>query len=168
MPEIGPKLDAEMRRRIQKLPEAMWCDHMYQNRQFWYDFLTWEHTADGGPPSTVSTSRGRPSPSRTSPDKEDEEEDDDHDDFDVVKEDADQAMAAAVPPGAGDLPPEYQAVVAAGYDEEPSCSRSWRHPRPTKTRSSLSTATPLPSRAWWQSTWHLCHLHHHYHCMCSR
>jgi hypothetical protein len=25
---------------------------------------------------------------------------------------------AAPPPGAGDLPPEYQAVVAAGYDEE--------------------------------------------------
>jgi hypothetical protein len=33
-----------MRRRIQKLPEAMSCDRMYQNR-FWYDFLAWKHTA---------------------------------------------------------------------------------------------------------------------------
>jgi hypothetical protein len=39
------------------------------------------------------------------PDKKDEEEDDDHDDFDVVKDEADQAMAAAVPRGTGDVPP---------------------------------------------------------------
>jgi hypothetical protein len=31
-PETGPKLDAEMRRRIRKVLEAMWCDRMYQNR----------------------------------------------------------------------------------------------------------------------------------------
>jgi hypothetical protein len=45
LPEAGPKLDAEIRRRIQKLPEALRCDRMYQNPQFWYDFLAWEHTA---------------------------------------------------------------------------------------------------------------------------
>jgi hypothetical protein len=39
-----PKLDAEMRRRVQNLPEAMRCDRMYENRQFWYDFLALEHT----------------------------------------------------------------------------------------------------------------------------
>jgi hypothetical protein len=53
-----------------------------------------------------------------SPDEEDKEEDDDHDDYDVVKEEADQAMTVFVPPGAGDLPSEYQAVVAAGYNED--------------------------------------------------
>jgi hypothetical protein len=44
-PETRPKLDVEMCRRIRNLPKAMRCDRMYQNRQFWYDFLTWEHTA---------------------------------------------------------------------------------------------------------------------------
>jgi hypothetical protein len=31
-PETGPKLDAEMHRRIRNLPKAMRCNHMYQNR----------------------------------------------------------------------------------------------------------------------------------------
>jgi hypothetical protein len=71
------------------------------------------------PPSTTNTTRGRCSPSRTPPpDEKDKEEDDDHDDYGVVNEEADQAMTVSVPPGAGDLPPEYQAVVAAGYDED--------------------------------------------------
>jgi hypothetical protein len=48
----------------------------------------------------------------------DEEEDDDED-YHVVREEANVAMEdVALPPGAKDLPPEYQAVVAAGYDEE--------------------------------------------------
>jgi hypothetical protein len=38
-------MDAEISRRIQMLPEAMRFDRMYQNRQFWYDFFAWEHTA---------------------------------------------------------------------------------------------------------------------------
>jgi hypothetical protein len=46
------------------------------------------------------------------------DEEDDDDDYHVIKEEADQAMEDATPPGAGDLPPEYQAVVVAGYDEE--------------------------------------------------
>jgi hypothetical protein len=67
----------------------------------------------------MNTTNGRRSPSRTPPpDEKDEEEDDDHDDYDVVKEEADQAMTVFIPPGAEDLPPEYQAVVAAGYDED--------------------------------------------------
>jgi hypothetical protein len=52
------------------------------------------------------------------PDEEDE-------DYPVVKEEADEAMEDAalpcggdVPPGAVDLPSEYQAVVAACYDGE--------------------------------------------------
>jgi hypothetical protein len=39
-PEVGPKLDAEIRRRIGNLPEALWLNRMYRNRQYWYDFLT--------------------------------------------------------------------------------------------------------------------------------
>jgi hypothetical protein len=53
-----------------------------------------------------------------SPDEEDE-------DYHVVKEKADEAMEDAappcdgdVPPGVGDLPLDYQAVMAGGYDEE--------------------------------------------------
>jgi hypothetical protein len=44
-PEAGPKLDTEMRHRVRNLLEAMRCDRMYQNRQFLYDFLAWEHTS---------------------------------------------------------------------------------------------------------------------------
>jgi hypothetical protein len=44
-PEAGPKLDAEIRCRIQNLPDPMRYERMYQNPQFWYNFLTWEHTA---------------------------------------------------------------------------------------------------------------------------
>jgi hypothetical protein len=44
-PSTGPKLDAEICRRIRNLPEAMRHDRKYRNRQFWYDFLAWEHTA---------------------------------------------------------------------------------------------------------------------------
>jgi hypothetical protein len=40
----GPKLDPEIH-RIRNLPEAMRHDHKYRNKQFWYDFLAWEHTA---------------------------------------------------------------------------------------------------------------------------
>jgi hypothetical protein len=46
------------------------------------------------------------------PDEEDE-------DYHVVEEKIDMAMEDTAPPsGAGDLPPEYQAVVAGGYDKE--------------------------------------------------
>jgi hypothetical protein len=49
---------------------------------------------------------------RVPPDEEDE-------DYHVVRKEADVAMEdAALPPGAGDLPPEYQAFVAAGYDKK--------------------------------------------------
>jgi hypothetical protein len=45
--------------------------------------------------------------------------DEDDEDYHIVREEADMAMEdAALPSGLGDLPPEYQAVVAAGYDEE--------------------------------------------------
>jgi hypothetical protein len=44
-PPAGLKLDAEIRRRIRNLPEALRLDRKYRNRQFWYDFLAWEHTA---------------------------------------------------------------------------------------------------------------------------
>jgi hypothetical protein len=44
-PEVGLKLDVEICRRNRKLPEPMRCERMYENPQFWYDFLAWEHTA---------------------------------------------------------------------------------------------------------------------------
>jgi hypothetical protein len=47
---------------------------------------------------------------RVPPDEEDEDEENYH----VVKEEA----MEDVPPGAGDLPQEYQALVAGGYDEK--------------------------------------------------
>jgi hypothetical protein len=70
--------------------------------QFWYDFLGWEHTTD-----LRSTFHGEYQlweayPSRISP-----EEEDDDDDYDVVKEEAHEAMEDAAPPGADDLPPKY-------------------------------------------------------------
>jgi hypothetical protein len=46
-------------------------------------------------------------PVEDSPPDEEDKEEDDNDDFDIVKEEADWAMADAVPPGAEDLPPEY-------------------------------------------------------------
>jgi hypothetical protein len=51
------------------------------------------------------------------PPEEDEEEEEDDDDYDIVKKEADKAMVVATPPGVGDLPPEYQAILAASYDE---------------------------------------------------
>jgi hypothetical protein len=116
-PDTGPKLDAEMRCWIRKVPEAMRCDRMYQNRQFWYDFLAWEHTAH-----QRSAFHGDYQPWEAFPvedpppplGEDDEEEDDNH----VVKDEVDVAMEDAALPGAVDLPLEYQAVIAAGYDKE--------------------------------------------------
>jgi hypothetical protein len=61
------------------------------------------------------------SPHLPPPDEKDEDEEVYH----VVKEEADVAMEDAalprggdVPPGAGDLPPEYQAIMVGSYDEE--------------------------------------------------
>jgi hypothetical protein len=114
-PPAGPKLDAEIRCRIRNLLEAPWLDRKYRKRQFWYDFLAWEHTSrhritrhhDYQPWESYNIAG--------SPDKEDK----DNKDYHVVKEEADVAMEDAAPPqGAGVLPPEYQAVVAGGYDEE--------------------------------------------------
>jgi hypothetical protein len=36
----------------------------------------------------------------------------------MVKQEANEAMEDAAPPGAGDLPLEYQAVLAAGYNKD--------------------------------------------------
>jgi hypothetical protein len=44
-PPTGPKLDAEIQHRIWNLPEVLRLDRKYRNRQFWYNFLVWEHTA---------------------------------------------------------------------------------------------------------------------------
>jgi hypothetical protein len=38
-PSVGPKLDAEIRRRIRNLHEALQLDRKYRNCQFWYGFL---------------------------------------------------------------------------------------------------------------------------------
>jgi hypothetical protein len=39
-------------------------------------------------------------------------------DYHIVKEDATPPRGGDVPPGAGDLPLEYQPVMAGGYDEK--------------------------------------------------
>jgi hypothetical protein len=111
-PEAGLKLDAEICCRNRKLPEPMRCEHMYENPQFWYDFLAWEHTA-----RCRSTFHYEYQPWEAYPINEfppDEEDDD----YDVVKKEADEAIEDAAPPNAGNLPPEYQPVLAAGYDED--------------------------------------------------
>jgi hypothetical protein len=36
----------------------------------------------------------------------------------VVKEEANEALEDTAPPGAGNLPPEYHAILAVGYDED--------------------------------------------------
>jgi hypothetical protein len=46
------------------------------------------------------------------------DEEDDDDNYDIVNEEADEAMAVAAPPGVGDLPPEYQAILAASYVDD--------------------------------------------------
>jgi hypothetical protein len=120
-PEAGPKLDAEICCRIWNLPEALCFDHMYLNPQFWYDFLAWEHTAHHR-----STFQGEYQPWDAYPIEDplppDEE---DGDDYDIVKEEADEAMEDAallgigdLSPGIEDLHPKYQAVIAAGYDKD--------------------------------------------------
>jgi hypothetical protein len=44
-PLVGLRLDAEMHHRIRNLPQSPREDRQYRNKQFWYDFLNWEHTA---------------------------------------------------------------------------------------------------------------------------
>jgi hypothetical protein len=38
-------MDTEIHRRIRNLPPTQREECKYRNRQFWYDFLRWEHTA---------------------------------------------------------------------------------------------------------------------------
>jgi hypothetical protein len=123
--EAGPKLDAEISHRVHKLPHLMRYERMHQNPQFWYHFLAWEHIArrrstfhdeyqpwdaypveDSSFPTrkmrmtrSTTSSRRRPTrPWRTPP--------------------LWAGGGGALPPGAEDLPPEYQVVAAVGYDEE--------------------------------------------------
>jgi hypothetical protein len=44
------------------------------------------------------------------------DEEDGH--YDVVKQEADEAMEDATPPAIDNLPPEYHAVLATWYDED--------------------------------------------------
>jgi hypothetical protein len=112
-PPAGPKMDAEIRRSIRNLPEALRLERKYRNRQLWLPGSTPRAAAA---PATTITSRGSRMTSSSPPPPLPGEEDED---YHVVKEEADVAMEdAAPPPGAGDLPPEYQAVVVGGYDEE--------------------------------------------------
>jgi hypothetical protein len=112
-PPVGPRLDVEIRRRIRNHPQSVREDRLYRNRRFWYDFLSWEHTAcrhttrhqDFQPWEAHDVAESPPPP---------DEEDKDYENYHVIKEEAMQD----VPPGAGDLPEEYQALVAGGYDEE--------------------------------------------------
>jgi hypothetical protein len=39
-PLVEPRVNAEIHRRICNLPQALWEDRHYRNRQSWYNFLT--------------------------------------------------------------------------------------------------------------------------------
>jgi hypothetical protein len=54
-----------------------------------------------------------------------------------------------VPPGAGDLPSEYQAVVAGGYDEEALLQQVLEASKADENKAYPATTAALPSRAWW-------------------
>jgi hypothetical protein len=61
------------------------------------------------------------------------DEEDDH--YDIVKQEANEAMEDVIASGVGDLPLEYEAVLAATMGT-PSRSRSWRRPMPMRTKCS--------------------------------
>jgi hypothetical protein len=46
VPEEGPRLTTGINCHMQNLPKALWYDRKYQNPQFRYDFLAWEHDTD--------------------------------------------------------------------------------------------------------------------------
>jgi hypothetical protein len=79
-PEVGPKLDAEICRRIWNLPEALRLDRIYRNRQYWHDFLAWEHTAYQSWKAYAVDEFPL------------DEEDEDNEDYHVIIEEADEAM----------------------------------------------------------------------------
>jgi hypothetical protein len=58
-PPVGPRLDAEIRRRIRNLPQSLREDRQYRNRRFWYDFLNWEYTAHRRTTARRTSNRGR-------------------------------------------------------------------------------------------------------------
>jgi hypothetical protein len=110
-PLVGPRLDADIRRRICNLPQAPREDRQYRNMRFWYDFLNWEHTARR---CTTRHEDFQPWEAHEVAEFPSDEEDEDDENYHVVKEEAMEDM----PPCAGYLPPKYQALVAGGYDEE--------------------------------------------------
>jgi hypothetical protein len=87
-------------------------ERTYQNPQFWYDFLAWEHTA-----CRRSIFHGEYQPCEANPiDEFFPNDEDDH--YDIINQETDEAMEDAAPPGSADLPSEYLAVLAIRYDEE--------------------------------------------------
>jgi hypothetical protein len=91
----------------------------------------------------VSTSRGRPTPSRSplSPDEED-------DDYDVIKVEASEAMEDAAQPGADDLLPEYQVVLATGYNEDALLQQVLEASKTDEDRTLPDLQEALPSVEW--------------------
>jgi hypothetical protein len=109
-PPVGPRLDVEIRCHIRNLPQSLREDHKYRNKRFWCDFLNWEHTVHRRTTRHEDLQSWEAHPfAEFLPDEEDEDDENYH----VVKEEA----MEDVPPGAGYLPPEYQALMAGGYDE---------------------------------------------------
>jgi hypothetical protein len=109
----GAKLDAKICRRIWNLPEALRLNRKYQNRQLCMISSPRSTPPAAAPPRlpAVGVLRRR----RVPPNEEDEDDEDYH----VVKEEGNVAMKdTAPPPGAEELPSEYQALVANGNDEE--------------------------------------------------
>jgi hypothetical protein len=154
--EVGPKPDAEMRRGNRKLPKPMRSERMYQNPQFRYDFLAWEHTARCW--STFHCENQL----WDAPDEEDD------DDYNIIKEEADEAIEDAALSSTSNLPLEYLIVLAAGYDKYALLQQVLETSKANRSTRSPTSRVLLPSPEWWRSICPLCHLHHHYHCTRSR
>jgi hypothetical protein len=114
-------LRTELCRRINRLTEAVRFERKYQSELFWKDFLAWDHTA-----RRRSTYRGMyhlweaynedAFPAGT--DKDNDDDDEDEDEEGVEDEGQHGVVIKQEDEGNGDLLPEYEAVLAAGYDEE--------------------------------------------------
>jgi hypothetical protein len=89
----------------------------YESEEFWYDYLVWEHTARRWSTFRIMYQPWEVQAVQDFPANEDDDDDDDHDEDHhviIVKKEEEDANVA----GTDQLPPKYEAVLAAGYDEE--------------------------------------------------
>jgi hypothetical protein len=106
------------------------------------------------PPATTTSSRGRRAVAEFPPSPDEEDKDDEN--YHVITE----TTMEDVPPSVGDLPQEYQALVAGGYDEEALFQQALEASKADEDEVCPATARPSSSRAWWPTIWPRCHHHH--------